>query len=134
LQLPSFASVLALILMPMAFCQYLLQRLEHQQTALYLTPAQLKYPPTAWLSSQLMVAVLLARLMLLSQSLGTSKEYPMKKHKTGVTHGSEGKKGGAGTGLEGGVSMTESFKAGMGNEVHDATQRPKKKSHGSIAV
>lgn len=50
------------------------------------------------------------------------------------THKSMGKKGGTQAGLVSGVAEVQSHKAGMGVEVNEKSQRPKGKSHGSIAM
>lgn len=54
--------------------------------------------------------------------------------KASGTHKSMGTKGGTTAGLESGVAEVQSMKAGEGIEVDSKTQRPKPKSHGSIAM
>lgn len=50
------------------------------------------------------------------------------------THRPLGTKKGATVGLESGVAEVKSHKAGMGVEITEKSQRPKAKSHGSIAM
>lgn len=50
------------------------------------------------------------------------------------THRKMGRKGGESAGLESGVAEVKSYKAAQGVEINSTTQRPKPKSHGSIAV
>lgn len=54
--------------------------------------------------------------------------------KASGTHRTMGKKGGESAGLESGLSDVQKCKAGQGVEITEKSQRPKAKSHGSIAT